>query len=85
MSMHRIALLSAALLLVSGAPAAAACYWSNGVYKCSDRSGRAKPQPNPNWQERRMWDSQQWRTYPPNDTSSVGGGISYSSGLFGRD
>lgn len=44
--MHRVPLISAALasaflIASSSVPSAAAdCYWSNGAYRCTDRSGR---------------------------------------------
>ena len=54
--MRRLVILSAFFLAVSVAPSVAAdCYWSNGVYKCTDRSGRTyvvRPRAEPNRQYR---------------------------------
>jgi hypothetical protein len=82
--MARLALLSTILLTLSAAPAAAAdCFWSNGVYRCTDRSGRTyvvKPRVEQGWQQqqRRSQGTVRAPTYvPPPDTGSGMGGFSY--------
>lgn len=54
--MKHLAPLSALFLVLSVAPSVAAdCFWSNGVYKCTDRSGRTyvvRPRAEPNRQNR---------------------------------
>ena len=77
--MHRLAVVSAGLasavvLALSSVPSAAAdCYWSNGAYRCTDRSGRAyvvRPRAEP--QYRRSRDYVQPRPYVPESGSGMG-------------
>lgn len=76
--MWRLALASAILLMLTAAPAAAAnCFWSNGVYRCYDRSGRtyvAKPRVQP--QPRRS-DAVRDRSTYPRDFGTGMGAFSY--------
>ena len=74
--MTRLALLSTILLTLSAAPAAAAdCYWSNGVYRCTDRSGRTyvvKPRVDTERQQRRSQGTVRGPSYYPPPTSAAG-------------
>jgi hypothetical protein len=80
--MTRLALFSTILLTLSAAPAAAAdCYWSNGVYRCTDRSGRTyvvKPRVDSERQQRRSQGTvRSPGYYPPPDMGTGMGGFSY--------
>ncbi len=80
--MARLTLLFAILLaLPAAAPAAAAdCFWSNGVYRCYDRSGRsyvAKPRVPAQPQQRRSQDAVRGRSYDPPGFGTGMGAFSY--------
>lgn len=82
--MPRLALLSLILLTLSAAPSAAAdCFWSNGGYRCTDRSGRTyavKPRAEQGWQQqrRRSQDAVRGRNYyPPPELGTGMGAFSY--------
>jgi hypothetical protein len=86
--MMRCALVSLPLILLtlSAAPAAAAsCFWSNGVYRCTDRSGRTyvvKPRVDQGWQQRRSQGAVRAPTYvPPPDIGSGMGAFTYGCTL----
>jgi hypothetical protein len=82
--MTRCVLLTTILLTLSAAPAAADnCYWSNGVYRCKDRSGKTyvvKPQAEQGWQQqqRRSQGAMRGPAYvPPPDYGTGMGAFSY--------
>jgi hypothetical protein len=81
--MIRIALFATILLTVFAAPAAAAdnCYWSNGVYRCTDRSGRTyvvRPRADQGAQQRRSQGKVRAPAYvPPSDYGTGMGAFSY--------
>ncbi len=79
--MTRLALLSTILLTLSVVPSVAAdCTWSNGVYRCTDRSGRTyvvKPRADTERQQRRSQDAVRGRNYYPPDIGSGMGAFSY--------
>ena len=79
--MARIALISAILLMLTVAPAAAAdCFWSNGAYRCYDRSGRtyvAKPRVQSQPQQRRAQDAVRDRSSYSRDFGTGMGAFSY--------
>jgi len=82
--MTRLALISAALLALSILPAAADnCFWSNGTYHCTDRSGRTyvvKPRTEQGWQKQQRRPQGQVRTpayVPPPDFGTGMGAFSY--------
>jgi hypothetical protein len=84
--MTRLALLSTILLTLSAAPSMAAnCFWSNGVYRCTDRSGRTyvvKPRVEQGAQPRRSQGTVRAPTYvPPPDTGSGMGAFTYGCTL----
>jgi hypothetical protein len=69
------------LIALQFTPAAAAdCSWSNGVYRCTDRSGRtsaAKPRLQRPSQPRRSQDAARDRTPYPRDFGTGMGAFSY--------
>jgi hypothetical protein len=79
----RLASVLSLLIALQLTPAAAAdCSWSNGVYRCPDRSGRtsaAKPrlQRPPPQQPRRSQDAMRERTPYPRDFGTGMGAFSY--------
>ena len=79
--MTRLAFISAILLALPAMPAAAAdCFWSNGVYRCHDRSGRtyvAKPRIPAQPQQRRSQDAMRGRSYDPPGFGAGMGAFSY--------
>jgi hypothetical protein len=80
--MARLALLTTVLFTLFAAPAAAAnCYWSNGVQRCTDQSGRTyvvKPRADQGTQQRRSQGKVRAPAYvPPSDFGTGMGAFSY--------
>ena len=72
--MTRLTIIATMLLTLSAVPAAANCFWSNGAYKCYDRSGRAyvvRPRGDSSRQYRPSERYTQPRAYVPREGSGM--------------